>query len=218
MESQKFISASGEWVVTRQENDSIIVTKDGATCPNVIAALRDIAAECKFKYDDKWNTRQFGANLIKFLAKRKTYTSKSDISAMAHKDFLFTNYSKFKISNACENVKESLRIISDLVQFEYDPNWNTQMFGRKLIDHLGGKEITEVGEYTIVKSFDGSIHTYHSTNDIVSYAKAIYSKLGYKQCPKDDSRYVDALYDDLYMDEDPDARGLEFRTNGDVYE
>ncbi|MDD6583040.1 MAG: hypothetical protein PUF10_10265 [Bacteroidales bacterium] len=35
-----------------------------------------------------------------------------------------------------DNTKAALREISEKVGFEYDPNWNTQQFGSKLIDFL----------------------------------------------------------------------------------
>ena len=35
-----------------------------------------------------------------------------------------------------DNTKAALREISEKVGFEYDPKWNTQQFGSKLIDFL----------------------------------------------------------------------------------
>ncbi|MDD6583042.1 MAG: leucine-rich repeat protein [Bacteroidales bacterium] len=41
-----------------------------------------------------------------------------------------------KGGKACDNTKGALREISEKVGFEYDPKWNTQQFGSKLIDFL----------------------------------------------------------------------------------
>ncbi|MBQ3579600.1 MAG: hypothetical protein II975_01205 [Bacteroidales bacterium] len=38
-----------------------------------------------------------------------------------------------------ENTKGALREISAEVGFEYDPNWNTQQFGSKLVDFINNK-------------------------------------------------------------------------------
>ena len=38
-----------------------------------------------------------------------------------------------------DNVKGALREIAEKEGFEYDPEWNTRQFGRKLIDFINSK-------------------------------------------------------------------------------
>lgn len=57
----------GNYSITKQQNDSIEVTKDGVLCSNTKAALREIAEQLGFEADEKWTTRQLGAKLIKFV-------------------------------------------------------------------------------------------------------------------------------------------------------
>ncbi|MBR4802355.1 MAG: hypothetical protein IK041_06055 [Bacteroidales bacterium] len=52
------------FVIEKEESGSIRVFK---TYDNTKDALRTIAKEAGFDYDEKWNTRTFGAKLIDFL-------------------------------------------------------------------------------------------------------------------------------------------------------
>ncbi len=47
------------------------------------------------------------------------------------------------VHHMCDNVKDTLRAISDKVGFEYDNNWNTRDFGRKLVDFINGKNLDQ---------------------------------------------------------------------------
>ena len=57
----------GAYVITKAENGTITVAKDGEVCANTAQALRDIAQEAGFEIDPAWNTRTAGAKSIKFL-------------------------------------------------------------------------------------------------------------------------------------------------------
>ena len=41
-----------------------------------------------------------------------------------------------------DNVKASLREISELKGFQYDPEWNVRQFGRKLCKEYGGERVS----------------------------------------------------------------------------
>lgn len=54
----------GDYVITKEDNGKIVVTKGEEVCPNSKQALREIAAQIGYTVDDSWNTQQFGAKLI----------------------------------------------------------------------------------------------------------------------------------------------------------
>ena len=53
-----------DYVITKEDNGKIVVTKGGEVCPNSKQALREIAAQIGFSVEDSWTTQQFGAKLI----------------------------------------------------------------------------------------------------------------------------------------------------------
>ena len=55
---------AGNFSIHKNESGSISVAK---LYDNTEEGLREIADEIDFKYESTWNTRQFGANLIKYL-------------------------------------------------------------------------------------------------------------------------------------------------------
>ena len=54
----------GDYVITKEDNGKIVVTKGGEVCPNSTRAMREISAQIGFSVDDSWTTQQFGAKLI----------------------------------------------------------------------------------------------------------------------------------------------------------
>lgn len=58
----------GCYSVTKDENNKITVSKDGQVCDNTKAALREIAEQCGFSFENEWTTQQAGAKLIAFLS------------------------------------------------------------------------------------------------------------------------------------------------------
>ena len=54
----------GDYVITKEDNGKIVVTKGGEVCPNSKQALREISAQLGYTVDDSWTTQQFGAKLI----------------------------------------------------------------------------------------------------------------------------------------------------------
>ena len=53
-----------DYVITKEDNGKIVVTKGGEVCPNSTRAMREISAQIGYTVDDSWNTQQFGAKLI----------------------------------------------------------------------------------------------------------------------------------------------------------
>ena len=54
----------GDYVITKEDNGKIVVTKGGEVCSNSKQDLREISAQIGFSVEDSWNTQQFGAKLI----------------------------------------------------------------------------------------------------------------------------------------------------------
>ncbi|MBQ2047015.1 MAG: PD-(D/E)XK nuclease family protein [Muribaculaceae bacterium] len=66
-----------DYIISIESNGSIIVTHNGITYKNTKDALRTIAHAVSFAYDKAWNTRQFGANLVKFLNENRLATKQN---------------------------------------------------------------------------------------------------------------------------------------------
>lgn len=73
----------GDYVITKEDNGKIIVTKGGEVCPNSKQALRQIADALEFKYEAEWTTRQFGAKLSDYMNKCASEMQMSPVSAPA---------------------------------------------------------------------------------------------------------------------------------------
>ena len=67
----KNVAIFKEWKIVINKDDSVSVFKNGELCSNSKEALREISEQKGFKYDENWNTRQFGKNLSKDISKKK---------------------------------------------------------------------------------------------------------------------------------------------------
>ena len=67
----KNVAIFKEWKVVINKNESVSVFNNGELCENSKAALREISEQRGFKYDENWNTRQFGKKLSKDISKKK---------------------------------------------------------------------------------------------------------------------------------------------------
>lgn len=56
-----------DYVIIVEDNNSITATQNGEVFQNTKQALRDIAKEIGFTYEDKWTTQQLGSKLVDFL-------------------------------------------------------------------------------------------------------------------------------------------------------
>ena len=57
----------GDYIIVRAANGSIKVTVNGSVATNTKEALRRIAKIIGFSFEESWNTRQFGKNLIEYI-------------------------------------------------------------------------------------------------------------------------------------------------------
>ena len=62
----------GEYQITKEENGSIRVLKNGIPQENTKAALREIAQSINLDIQSNWNTQQFGSKLIKAIEDLQT--------------------------------------------------------------------------------------------------------------------------------------------------
>lgn len=88
-----------------------------------------------------------------------------------------------RVCKIFNNVKGSLRECSETVGFEYDPKWNTQQFGSKLIKEYGDGKIAEIGEYTLTKRDSGSIESYRVYDNTKGALREIAESIGFEFDP-----------------------------------
>ena len=67
----KNVAIFKEWKVVINKNESVSVFNNGELCENSKAALREISEQRGFKYDENWNTRQFGKKVVDDINKKK---------------------------------------------------------------------------------------------------------------------------------------------------
>lgn len=117
---------SGEYVISVEDSGSIIVYRN---FDNVIASLREVAELKKFKYDSKWNTRQFGKKLCTEFGDGK-HAEIGEYYINVKEDGAIKTFKLY------DNTKGALREIAEQIGFSFDPDWNTRQFGNKLIDFI----------------------------------------------------------------------------------
>lgn len=88
-----------------------------------------------------------------------------------------------------DNVKGSLREIAESKGFEYDPSWNTQQFGAKLIKEFGEGSEAHVDNYVVVKKDNGHIDTYRTYGNTKETLREISSAAGFNFDPTWNTRY-----------------------------
>ncbi|MBO7054233.1 MAG: hypothetical protein J6W37_02475 [Bacteroidales bacterium] len=79
-----------------------------------------------------------------------------------------------------ENVKASLREVAELKKIEYDPNWNTRQFGKKLCTEFGDGKSAEIGEYYINVKDDGGIKTFKIYDNTKGALREIAEGIGFQ--------------------------------------
>ena len=121
---------SGEYIITQEDNYSI---KAHRIYDNVKGSLREIAESKGMEYDTNWTTRQFGAKLIKELGEGNT-AELGEYTIVCRESGSIETYRYY------DNTKGALREIAASINFEYDPKWNTQTFGSKLIDYINSNK------------------------------------------------------------------------------
>lgn len=124
----KQVATTEEYIVVRYEDDSIgVYNRYG----NAKAALREIAIEHGFEYDPSWTTRQFGKKMIDGVG--------NGAPAIADNDYIVyidANGTVICGRKTEGSTKGALRMIAEKYSIIYEEGWNTQQFGRKVIEHL----------------------------------------------------------------------------------
>lgn len=78
-----------------------------------------------------------------------------------------------------ENVKASLREVAEAKGFEYDKEWTTRQFGKKLCKEYGDGTLATVGNYVIRVKEDGGIETYRTYDNVKGALREIAEKVGF---------------------------------------
>ncbi|MDE6265348.1 MAG: hypothetical protein K2M11_09430 [Paramuribaculum sp.] len=86
-----------------------------------------------------------------------------------------------RVCQIYDNVLESLRQCAKEVGFKADPNWNTQTFGKKIIDQYGDGSTAVIGEYTISRDSSGHVDTYRVFGNTIAVLRKIASQIGMEQ-------------------------------------
>lgn len=92
-----------------------------------------------------------------------------------------------RVCQIYDNVKASLRDCAKEVGFNYDPDWNTQQFGKKMVDQYGDGKIAEIGEYTITRTDSGHIDSYRVFGNTIKILRQLGEELNF---PKKDTWFA----------------------------
>jgi len=121
---------SGEYIVTVEDSGTVRVCK---IYDNVIGALRECAELNSFAYDDKWNTRRFGATLIREFGE-------GNMAEIGEYTIVKRDSGSIEIYRTYANTMQALREIAANVGFEIIEKSNTRQNGSKLVDFINGKK------------------------------------------------------------------------------
>jgi len=94
-----------------------------------------------------------------------------------------------RVCKIYDNVIGSLRECADTMKFEYEAGWNTQTFGKKLVDAFGDGRIASIGEYTISRSDSGHIDTYRVFANTIRVLTEIGNEIGFPKKPNWNTRH-----------------------------
>lgn len=94
-----------------------------------------------------------------------------------------------RVCRIYDNVIASLREAAKAVKFSYDPHWNTQQFGKKLVDGFGDGNMAEVDEYTITRRDSGAVETYRVYGNTMKALREISEKVNFPYNEKWNTRY-----------------------------
>jgi len=144
---------NGEYIITVEDSGSIRVCQ---IYDNVKGSLRECADCVGFKYDNSWNTQNFGKKLIK---------EYGDGASAEIGEYTITSTGDGHIDSyrVFGNTIAILRKIAEQVGMTPQDNWNTRQFGSKLVDFINGVETSEeiadpgfaiTPEMTTVELFD----------------------------------------------------------------
>ena len=119
---------AGEYLIQIEQSGHVTVHR---IYDNVKGSLKEIYESKGLEYDPAWNARQMGTNLIKQLGGQTSATS-GEYIILKKEDGSIETYRDFGKGN----VKNALRTIATEIGMEFDPDWNTQTFGRNIINFI----------------------------------------------------------------------------------
>ena len=102
-----------------------------ATEDYIVAVYDNKSIDVYNRYDNDWTTRQFGKKLIDAVG--------NDAKAIADDTYcvyIDANGSVICGSKYEGSTKEGLRTVANKYKIAYEDSWNTQQFGRKVIEAL----------------------------------------------------------------------------------
>ena len=88
-----------------------------------------------------------------------------------------------RVCKIYDNVKGSLREIAELKGFQYDPNWTTHEFGRRIVKEFGDGKMAEVGEYVVTRQSSGKIETYRTYDNTKGELREIAETINFEYDP-----------------------------------
>ena len=97
----------GDYEITKEENGSIRILKNGVPQENAKAALREIASSIGLKAQESWNTQQFGSKLISAIEELPASGSKL-MSSIAQKVSETVNVVTEQVGSAISNIKDKV--------------------------------------------------------------------------------------------------------------
>lgn len=86
-----------------------------------------------------------------------------------------------RVCQIYDNVLGSLRECAKEVGFDYDPSWNTQTFGKRLVDQYGDGSTAEIGEYTISRTDSGHVDSYRVFGNTIKILRQLGEQLKFPQ-------------------------------------
>lgn len=122
---------AGEYIITVNKDNRVSVCR---VFDNVLGSLRECAEAVGFEYDPKWNTRHFGKKLV------QQYGDGGNEVCIGNYTIAIRPSGTVESYRSYDNTLGALREIAAKEGFEYDPKWNTQHFGSKLVDFINGNK------------------------------------------------------------------------------
>jgi len=153
----KQVATTEDYIVARYEDDSIgVYNRYG----NTKGALREIAEVQGFEYDPTWTTRQFGKKLIDAVD--------NGAPAIANDHYIVyidTNGTVICGRKTEGSAKGTLRMIAEKYSIIYEEGWNTQQFGRKVIEHLLNAKTSTATKEEFLEKIRKDIKEFLEKND-----------------------------------------------------
>lgn len=84
-----------------------------------------------------------------------------------------------RVCKIYDNVKGALREMAESKNFEYDNNWTTQQFGKRVIDAFGANDIAYVGEYVVTRTGSGHIDIYRTYDNTLGALREVAESIGF---------------------------------------